>query len=206
MIKLGWVSKFILMAATFYCTELHAVTIVTDAGRRIETNKVAHIERQFDSQLYKKFTNEMAMTKSIPGPRVILINSPGGIVELGSKMIKLIQAEKDAGVEVVCVVENTAHSMAFNTLTQCTTRLSTPNAMMLVHKIYGYDMGTPNAKNLRKMADELDKDDEPFRQANSKAMGLSLEDYDSYADKETTWSAKTLLKKHYLHDFCRIQK
>lgn len=189
-------------------TKLPFITLVSqEANISITTGKVARLYGTVDADSYGRFKLDMIRTKDMPGERVVLINSPGGDVEFGNRMISLMKAEQKQGVKVVCYAFNGAHSMAFNFLSQCDVRIMAPGTMSLVHKIRrGLITETATAKNLRKIADDLDKSDEPFRQANAKALNLSLSDYDKYADEETYFTAETLLKMKYLHGIGTIQK
>lgn len=171
--------------------------------------KVAHIEHPIDGAQYEMFDKEMADTADLPGARIILIDSPGGDVYIGDMMVRLMKAEQARGVKEICVVEKGAHSMAFNFLTNCDVRLAIKGAFSVVHKVAagGIDElgGRHTAQWFRHQADILEKLDEPYRQANARAMGLSLEDYDLYADEETPWSATTLVLMGYFQGFAVIK-
>jgi len=202
--------RYLLIAALlFYPSTLNADIVSCQAIKySLSTKKIAYIQGEVGKRLYAAFIQDMDATAELKGDRLIIINSQGGRVDYGKKIIDRINTEKAAGVKVVCIVLNEAHSMAFNILTHCNIRLSQPNALMLVHKAR-----LPIDKNeyltsemLRQHADELDKDDEPFRQANSKAMGLSLKEYDEYTSKEVMWRAETLLKRGYLHCITKLKK
>ena len=174
----------------------------TEADINVLTDKVAHIIGEVNYFSFRSFQREMAATATAPGERLIVIDSTGGYCSYGDKMIELLERERERGITIICFVREKAHSMAFNFLTHCDIRLSTPDSSMLVHKI-AYSMlsgrGRLTAKKLREIADELDKDDEKYRIANSKAMGLTLEEYDSYADADTYWTTEDLIRMKYLH-------
>jgi ATP-dependent protease ClpP protease subunit len=196
----------LLTATNAGATRDHVHIVSKEASIDLRTDKVAVLRGGVDSSTEFVFKRGMVEHYGKPGPRVILINSRGGIVSNGNAMLKEIRLEQSKGVKVICVVEKIAHSMAFNILTNCDVRLAVPKAVMLVHKVALMNAPTYRftAKNLRDTAEELDRDDEPFRQANAKAMGLSLEDYDLFADNETIWRAETLLQRGYLHGLAQI--
>lgn len=185
-----------------------AVTVTADPGTMsITTDKVAHIEGDVNAKSLERFAKEMLATATMPGPRVILINSPGGSVAVGKAMLKFIYGEQAMGTKVICVVTRDAHSMAFNILSRCDVRLSDDHAIMLVHKIRVMKIDQPlTAKRMRELADEFDRDDEEFSIPNAKAMGLSPEEYSFRADAETQWTAKTLRKRGYLQGFAKVSK
>jgi ATP-dependent protease ClpP protease subunit len=173
-------------------------------------HKVSHIEREFDTTLYYQFDKEMSDTLTLPGARIILINSPGGSIEVGKMMLKLLKAEQSRGVKEICVVEHAAHSMAFNFLSFCDVRLAVKGSFSVVHKVAidgGIDdlPGRHTAAWFRKVADDMDQMDEEYRQKNSKVMHMSLKDYDMFADNETPWSATTLLLMGYFQGFAVIK-
>ena len=56
----------------------------------------------------------------------------------------------------------------------------------------------------KEIADALDKADEKYRQINSKAMHLSLEEYDANADAQRAWSAAMLYFIGYLNGIATI--
>lgn len=167
-----------------------------------DTKKTVTLVGEINDGMAASVSVQMAMSLDIPGPRLVIIQSPGGEVNAGAKIIKLLQAEKEHTHEkLVCVVLGTAHSMAFNLLSRCDVRLATSGSEMVVHKIayYGTD---PNvrltAKKLKEMAARLESIDAAFDEVNRKAMGLSASEFDRYADAERRWTAKELLAMHYL--------
>lgn len=167
----------------------------------LSTDKVAHVQGIISPETDLAFELEMLSDFGSLGDRLILINSPGGQVDSGVRMIGLMEAEKARGVRIVCVVTGEASSMAFNLLTHCDVRLASSHAFMVVHKV-AIGMLPPDrrltAAFLRQVAAYMDELDEPFRQANARAMHLSLKDYDLFADNETAWTAETLLRMGYL--------
>lgn len=202
--------KSLLLIALFLAPgAARGVMIKTDLGRVIKTDKVAHIDRDFDAQLDFMFAREMQTTENLPGPRVIIIDSNGGSDIVGQHVISRIEKEQAQGIEVVCVVKDKAHSMGFNTLTRCSTRLTVTGSMMVVHKMRypGLPPDRPlTARILRLYAKELDISDEPYRQANSKAMRLSLKEYDYFADRETAWPAMELVLRGYFQGFATLSE
>lgn len=204
MIKTLAITLFLLMS-----TAANAITLKSLSGKYdITTERVVHLTGSIETGAFKAFEKEMVETIRT-GDRVVLIDSGGGLVDEGNQMIKLLDTERKEGTRIVCVVVKAAHSMAFNLLTKCDVRLATRKAFMLVHKIeraYVHQRidGRLTAKRLQAIAKNLEQQDEVFRQANYKAMGLTLEDYDMFADNETVWTADNLLKRHYLNDIVEI--
>lgn len=195
--------KTILILFLFFFPQksiaIHVVSV--EAHIDIVTEKVTHVDGIITSSSATSYMLQTIATQNIPGARVVIIDSPGGVVSAGQSMINQMEEEKAKGVKQICVVSKEASSAAFNLLTHCDVRLAVPDAHMLVHKIFLWEWPLRmkvSAKNLRDVADDLDLADEPYRQANSKAMMLTLKDYDKYADAETVWSTRVLLEMHYL--------
>lgn len=166
----------------------------------LDTRKVVHMGDVETKGLFL-FKREFITAQTLPGDMVILVSSQGGFQRMGDEMIALMKQEQAKGTRVICLVEDHASSMAFNFLTNCSVRAARPRAVLMFHRLAfsGWPGGRMNAPNLRKAANELEKDDEVYRQGNAKALGLSLVDYDTYADKNQEWSARTLYEMKYLH-------
>ena len=184
---------------------LSAPIHVTSPAAHIDlrTTKVAAIVGEILPGDAQKFETEYVLTSKIPGDRLILIDSSGGLVEEGNKMLAVMDAERAKGVRQVCVVIHEAHSMAFNFLTRCDVRLALPKSFMLMHKVAGSGViecvtVRCTANYLREVAKDMDKTDEPFRQANAKALHMNFHDYDLFADEQHTWRNDALLKRKYL--------
>jgi ATP-dependent protease ClpP protease subunit len=206
-----------LFSFTFFFVSLlllpeiaHAVHVKSDYIE-LTTSKVVYLYGDVSADSAKSFERQQLATLALKGDRVIVIDSPGGEVDAGQRMISDMDAERANGVKMICVVEARAHSMAFNLLTHCDVRLAADGSLLLFHKIARVysactlDLrGTP--KRLRKDADDLEKADEPFRQANAKALAMSLRDYDAYADKDTLWRATTLVARGYLQGIATLEK
>lgn len=163
--------------------------------------RVAHLTGVVDQRSELRLRVEMLMTSAAPGDRILMINSPGGEVEAGRHMIELLENERTGGIRLVCIVEGAAMSMAFNILSHCDVRLATANSKLLAHKIALGGLPAAmrlTAKTLRGIAREMEKEEEPFRWLNAKAMHLSLQQYDRYADAEKMWTPQELLDMKYL--------
>jgi ATP-dependent protease ClpP protease subunit len=176
----------------------------------LHTDRVLRIDGPINQQSLFKFEKQYFDTLSSTGPRLVIINSGGGEVGAGLRMIELLEAEKAAGFKLICVVEDSAHSMAFNLLTHCDVRLAKRTSKMLVHKIAIAGVVNPfiriTAKTLREIAKALEQADEGFRQDNARAMHLTLGDYDLFANAERMWLSPKLLKLGYLQGYYYLEK
>lgn len=188
---------------------LATAVVVGDGISRLESNKIVTIVGVIDDAMTESVRIQLLATANIPGARVVLIRSPGGSIDEGHKIIKMLEDERArTHQKIMCVAIKDAHSMAFSILTHCDVRMATADSTMVVHKVaLGGDPGIRmSAKNMRQMADEMDKDDEPMIEENRAAMHLSRKDYDKYADVERRWTAKELLAMHYLSLIVRVSE
>lgn len=181
-----------------------------EAGLDVVSERVAFIKGDINNTTYERFKAQMERTSDKPGPRIIIINSVGGLSEPGEKIIGLIEAEKQDLHPVVCVVTHQAYSMAFNILTHCDVRLTKPKATLLFHKLsYGTIIEQPDhrltAKVLRDYADTLDADDEKYLKANTKALNMRRKEYEMHAEHDTKWKPDVLIKRKYLHGIARTK-
>lgn len=181
--------------------------MVPGSDINLATAKVAHLVGDVTDESADAFVKELATTSDLPGDRVILINSLGGEVEAGTRMIRAMLGLKQPGTRNICVVTGEAMSMAFNLLSFCDTRLGVKGAKLLAHKIA---LGSiPEGMRLtsrlaRDIAGALDRDDEMFRQQNAKALGVSLEQYDSLADAQFLFKAEMLVNWKYLQGIATV--
>lgn len=199
--------KLLISLMLLVSTQAQALHVQNEeASISITTDKVSHIVGDIDHTLLSKWGIEFEKTKNLVGPRVIIINSSGGEFEVGNKILKDIKQEQAQGVKMICIMDVQASSMAFNILSHCDVRLATEGSAGVVHKIRLYGIFTQEtAKQLRELANEIDREDEPFRRKNAKEMHLSLNEYDYWADKESRWTAETLHARKYIHGFVKMQ-
>lgn len=182
------------------------VTIVSKAANvDIKTQKVIRIG-DINERTQLLFQIQMEATYEIPGDRVLIIHSRGGVVDIGAQMLIALAIEKTAtGGRLICVADSDASSMAFNMLSFCDIKLATPKTHFTMHNVFfyqlqsGLDSGTHlTAKNLRKLADEIEQSNTMWRRTNAAALHMDLKDYDLFADEEHTWTVKDLLGHGYL--------
>lgn len=192
--------KKLLLVLMFLIPSLsQALTFKLPEGQKVDTNKVVYINGDITPEMFMDFAMNMILTSPIPGARVVVLNSRGGVVEVGTRMLDMLAMEHNAGVPIVCIAKDDVSSMAFNILSFCDRRYFVKGATSIVHKIRYFELPPMylTAKNLRRVADDLDKSDELFRQQNAKMMHLTLDKYDDFADKETKWKAEDLFKMGY---------
>lgn len=175
----------------------------------IKTKKVAEVVGEITGISSVQFRYQMIETAQEPGDRIIKIDSPGGDVSAGQIMIDIMEKEKSMGVRQICIVTGTAYSMAFNLLTHCDVRLSTPKASFMFHSIAytildDHNEGRLTPKRLRHLAELLDHDEQYYRIANARALHISFKEYDIYCDGDAMWTPKKLLSLHYLDSIAEV--
>lgn len=180
----------------------------------VTTTKVVSLTGDIDDRSRDRFLSEYFNVKHMSGPLYVFIDSVGGHVRDGAAMILVLDAERQLGNKVICVVDGKASSMAFNTLTHCTERYATIRSKFVVHPVAStincathkderrskelFERCT--AKNLRVLADSIQEEENAFSIPNATMMHLSLDDYELYADNERTWLTYQLIDNKYLND------
>ena len=176
----------------------------------LNTNKVAVIEGEINDATADKFGEQVAETQYLPGPLLVLIDSPGGSVDAGQRILDTIKTEKLQHTQVICLVVHHASSMAFNTLSTCDVRLATPGAFMLCHKIATLGIDCRNyrctANHLREEADSMDVTDYSMSEVNRKALHMTKAEYNQIVDEEHVFFPSELLFRHYLHGIATVIK
>lgn len=74
------------------------------------------------------------MTEITSSHLILYLNSPGGLVEDGDKLISYLKYRQGTGTNITCIAEM-AHSMAFHIMQHCHLRLVTPSAKMMQHQV-----------------------------------------------------------------------
>ncbi len=203
--------KAILVALFLFFVPIsaNAIHIVSkDAKIDITTNKISHIKGGIDPISTLVYFIEWQVTEKLSGPRVVLIDSPGGYVEAGNQIIEMMMKEQEAGIKQICVVQGMAASMAFNILSHCDVRLAEAPSRLLFHKVAIGQLDPSirgTAKTLRMIADELDKVDAPLAEFNAKALNMSLMIYNKLAEGDWWWSVPEMMELKYLNGIAEVK-
>lgn len=176
----------------------------------IDTNKVAYLSGTVSDAMYESVLVQTSLTGALPGDRLWVFDSHGGEQAPGDGIIELMEAEKAKKIRQICVVYKQAQSMAFNILVHCDVRLAVRDAVIMAHVLAlasidcMYTRCTP--RRLKALADELLRDDAPYRKANAAALSCSLKEYDGYAARDYDWPVEELLRRHFLSAIVRVVK
>jgi ATP-dependent Clp protease, protease subunit len=102
------------------------------------------------------------------------INSPGGFVEDGDKLISYMDYRQNSGTNITCIVE-TAHSMAFHIVQRCHLRLVTPSAKMMQHQIsFGIQGELTKINSYTQMINSIS---ERLSREAAERIGITLEEF-----------------------------
>lgn len=112
------------------------------------------------------------------------VNSPGGDVFGAEPMCKAI---RDHGARVVAHVEGLAASAATVVTSACDEVLITPNSKYMIHESWSLAWG--NKRDLRSLADVLDKCDASMYDAYARFTGNDLVRIAAWCEAETWFSA-----------------
>lgn len=199
--------KLLISLLLLITTQAQALHVQNEEiGIDIDTKKVSHIVGELTVEFLVKWKQELFNTRGLPGERVVVISSPGGLVSVADEVTLDIENERAKGVKMICAVIHEASSGAFNILSHCDVRLATRDTKMLAHKTRRAGMfGSLTARQCRKLANEIDKIDAPLRALNIKEMHVTPKEYDRRADNEMFWTAEELHARGYIHGFVKTE-
>lgn len=104
----------------------------------------------------------VALSKVTEGEYTLLIDSPGGLVSAGIKVMQTMRLVQSRGVKIRCIVTGAAMSMADYILTECDTRYALPTAQLLWHPIRVFAMGVITGPDAVKLANQLNRYEGPL--------------------------------------------
>ena len=105
----------------------------------------------------------------------VYIDSPGGDVDSGQKIIQYINFKKDTNKTIMCIAWE-AHSMAFNILQACTYRYVLQDSKMMQHQMSLKNV-VGNIENINSYMQITNKMYDKLILDASKRIGLSVEAY-----------------------------
>ena len=105
----------------------------------------------------------------------VYIDSPGGDVDSGQKIIQYINFKKDTNKTIMCIAWE-AHSMAFNILQACTYRYVLQDSKMMQHQMSLKNLAG-NIENINSYMQITNKIYDKLILDASKRIGLSVEAY-----------------------------
>ena len=140
-----------------------------------------------------KFFNDV---KDVNNNLTIFINSPGGSVMDGMKIIDHINMLQDMGNTVNCIADYSA-SMAFIILQSCTNRYALRSSVLMQHQMsLETQGGLYNMKNYLNMIDDID---DYLDELQTKKINMTLLDF-QFNIKNDWWLTGLTAKEHNVID------
>ena len=121
-------------------------------------------------------------------PIGIRINSPGGYIAVGQEIIRAIERAQNQGVEVRCLVEGQAYSMALFIFAYCSEHWVTDTSTLMWHPVRRMMRGVYTAKELRMAIRDIDLDEIPLVHKLWHTMQIDRVLFDYHREKETIWN------------------
>ena len=127
-------------------------------------------------------------------PEIVLyLNSPGGYVSEGDKLISYMNYRKQMGTKITCIAQM-AHSMAFNIMQNCDLRLVTATAQMMQHQIsLGTQGELAKINSYLKMINQISK---RLNKAAAKRIGISLEEFEKRVQQDWWTYGEDIVKEN----------
>lgn len=148
------------------------------AARRLVLNPATTttlIDTVDDSSVGAVLAGFSAMAKAKPRQVTLVIDSYGGYVSSGLRLVTGMQLLKARGISIRCVVTGAAMSMAFGILAQCDSRYALPYSALLWHPIRVRFQGVLTTDEAAKLADRLDYYEAQFKEDILASMGVDPE-------------------------------
>lgn len=135
--------------------------------------------------------NMEALLAALQDPRfegvVITIDSPGGSVDAGYRIIRAIEASH---TPITCVADNIAASMGFYILQACPERVVTKRASLMVHEQHGITGGIIiSRESLRKMLEVHEIIARGLAEMAIRRMHLTLAEFQAKVKEKDWWMA-----------------
>ncbi len=102
------------------------------------------------------------------------INSPGGYVEEGERLVSHMRFQQNIGKNISCIAEN-AHSMAFYIFQNCNQRLIIPSSKVMQHQITIHNNG--QLANINSYIEMISRISHRMNTFCSKRIGISLDEF-----------------------------
>lgn len=163
----------ILLTGLLFTRDTFSASIINE-NRSIHINgPIRNLEEEKDKIL--------ELSAKDNSPIYIIIDSPGGSVIAGLRFIQAMDRVKARGVDIVCIVEGMAASMAMHIFGNCSTRLSFPTSLLLWHPAYIVADGTPlTIRESERIRNQLILLTELLEERLKKALALPDEVYEEY--------------------------
>lgn len=175
----------VLVAFCFGPTSHAATFEVKDPKRYIEIIDVV------DGSMLKDVAAKIeSLSRASSAPIDMLINSPGGMVMMGTSILDAMTVAQSRGVKFRCISGTLAASMAFITLAACDERYALPGTKLLFHPMSTGGKGRVR-ELLPALAEALEEEESLIKLMKD---ALQMNDHDFMINylAETMWTATVL--------------
>lgn len=121
----------------------------------------------------------------------VKINSNGGYVEAGKEMYTTLLNRNDVDIEIESIAASAASMIAMAGHSTIS-----PVGMLMIHDVSATASG--NKRDMKKMAEDLQRYDESIAEAYSHKTGMSVEDVLKLMDKETYLPAQRAVELGFI--------
>lgn len=133
------------------------------------------------------------LSKHSAEPIYMLINSPGGSLNVGMTFVDAMRAAKSRGVEFHCAVQIMAASMAFVILNECQHRYAVANARLLFHPV-SLRSASRAVQELLVNLKHTQTEERKIMKSLQRSMGMGWRMFHRNYFAETFWQAAILAK------------
>ena len=143
----------------------------------LEKDKYIPLIGNIDEELTNEFIKKISVISQNSKDLIVYINSPGGSVTSGEKIINQLEFYKKNDYKINCIALN-AFSMAFYIFQSCDTRYITNISKLMSHKMILSMFGV-QLQNLLNYLDMVKKIDDRLINMVCNKINMSIEEYNS---------------------------
>lgn len=126
----------------------------------------------------------------------LIIDSPGGSVLSGFKILRAMNEVKATGNKVVCVVRGMAISMAFAILSNCDVKLADKHSVVMFHNVRMFlQFYTLRAVDAKRLYESLTRFDTHLAELIAPELGLDYTKYKKLCDEEILYTTTAFNKE-----------
>lgn len=124
----------------------------------------------------------------------IKIDSRGGNVLTGYRIMSIMNVAKYRGYHFTCFVDGDAMSMAFIIFANCDTRYASEFSLLLFHPVRIFVMGAFTAVMARELANDMDILSHEIDEFLMERLEIGRRTYDYHNQRETYWKTSALIE------------
>lgn len=159
-----------------------------------DLSRIIFIQGAIGEGLREKTTDLLLLQKS-DKPIWLIINSPGGYLHVTSEFMEAMEAAKEKGIKVKCLVTNLAASAGYFIYTKCSERYALKHSALMFHFVRNEMPGPVSQLDLLKL---LAYHDKVNKYLLSLIKGINIPDK---AIQILFWSELVWSAKEYVENF-----